>query len=210
MSQSKTVESFRHQNPQLANISDDRLVVAIGIKFPQTLKLDSILSNEFSALIVSPASEPENQITTRSQKVYRGVKIIRVDPDGLTISYTNSTSSSSLMSKLQFEDLSEGLQQKYHYDPKSELDYQIKQRKAQIELRQRLITDSKIATESQNKWADEALIQEQIRKQQALDQKLAEAKQREAEAEQKAADAAMIQAMQPPAQINQQQNTFIY
>jgi len=157
ISQSKTVESFRRQNPQLASIPDERLVVAIGVKFPHTLKMDSVFSNEFSALNVIPASEPENQITTRSHEVYRGVKIIRVDPDGLTISYTNSTSSCSLMSKLKFGDLSESLQQKYHYDPQASLDYQIKQQQAELELRQRLITDSRIATESQNKWIDEAL-----------------------------------------------------
>ena len=61
------------------------------------------------------------------------------------------------MSKLKFGDLSESLQQKYHYDPQASLDYQIKQQQAELELRQRLITDSRIATESQNKWIDEEL-----------------------------------------------------
>jgi hypothetical protein len=213
-SQSKTVESYRKEYPQLTNLTDDRLVVAIGNKFPQLLLTDSVFSNEFSALTISsikeyPPVEPSDQITTRDNQVYRGVKIIRRDPDGLTISYTNSAKA-ELMIKLNFEDLSDALQQKYNYDQQSSLNYQAGTQQSMAELRNRLQIDSQIATASENQRIDEGVNEYHKRQQQQLQEQELAAQQKETEARQKAADAAMIEAMKPPPQINMQQNTIVY
>lgn len=209
ISQSKTVESFRRQNPQLDSIPDERLVVAIGVKFPHTLKMDSVFSNEFSALYVKPVPEPENQITTRNHVVYRSVTIIRVAPDGLNVSYTNSTGG-LLITKLKFQDLSDELQEKYNYDPQRAAVFEMQQQQAELAMEQRLKADSRVATDAQNKWTDEALKQEQLRKQQEIDREIAEAQQKAAEAAQKQADAAAMEAAKPPVQMNQQQNVNIW
>jgi len=211
-SQSKTVQWYRQQYPQLTNTTDDRLVTAIGNKFPQILKTDSVFSNEFASLTVSAVQfledEPADKITTRSKNVYQGVKIIRADPDGLTISYTNSTKA-LLIVKLQFDDLSNALKEKYHYNPQAAMEFQIRQRQGMVELRNQLGIIEAVASQADNQRIDEGLRQRRIEDDQKLNAQLVLAKQREAAAREKAADAAMIEAMKPPPQINMQQNVFI-
>jgi hypothetical protein len=210
-SQSKTVQWYRQQYPQLTNLTDERVVTALGNKFPQLIKTDSVFSNEFFTLnpIIQTQSEPANQITTRDNETYQGVSVLKVDPDGLTISYTNSTKA-VLLKKLPFEDLSDALQQKYHYDSQASADYRAKQKQGMAELRAQLEANQQIAVAAENVRIDEGLQQRQIEENQKLNEKLAKATQEEADARQKAADAAMIQAMKPPPQINMQQNTIVY
>lgn len=205
-SQSKTVETYRQRYPQLTNMTDDRLVVAIGNKFPQILKTDSVFSNEFSALTTSSAkesvpAEPDDQITTRQNEIFHEVKIIKADPEGLTISYTDSTSA-LLMTRLKFEDLSDVLQRKYHYDPQAALDYQNRQQQTMIDLRNRLEINDHAAQQAENQRADEGVQAYKDRQQQKLNEQMAQTQQKAAEAQQKAADAAMLQAAKPPQQVN--------
>jgi hypothetical protein len=114
------------------------------------------------------------------------------------------------MQQLRFEDLSDALQQKYHYKPQAALDYQTRQQQGMIELRQRLEINDHIAQQSANKSADEGVQAYKDRQQQKLNEQLAQAQQKEAQAKQTAADAAMIEAMKPPPQINMQQNTYVW
>jgi len=206
-------ESGRREYPQLTNLTDERLVVAIGNKFPQLLLTENVFSNEFQALsglnkMPILDADPEGQITTQNGTIYRGVKILKSDPDGLAISYTNSTKA-LLISKLQFDDLSNALKEKYHYSPQAAMEFQIRQQQGMVELRNQLGIIEAVASQADNQRIDEGLHQRRIEESQRVDAQLVLAKQREAAAREKAADAAMIQAMKPPPQINMQQNVFI-
>ncbi|HZF02524.1 MAG TPA: hypothetical protein VE344_11600 [Methylomirabilota bacterium] len=136
------------------------------------------------------------------------MKILKSDPDGLAISYTNSTKA-LLISKLQFDDLSNALKEKYHYSPQAAMEFQIRQQQGMVELRNQLGIIEAVASQADNQRIDEGLHQRRIEESQRVDAQLVLAKQREAAAREKAADAAMIQAMKPPPQINMQQNVFI-
>jgi hypothetical protein len=118
-------------------------------------------------LITQPNSGPEDQITTRDHEVYRGVTIIRTDPAGLTFSYNNSTPA-LMMKRLNFQDLPEALQEKYHYDPQRAAAYEISQQKVELELKQRLEVDDQISTDLNNRRAEaeEAWEQSMILEQQ--------------------------------------------
>lgn len=114
------------------------------------------------------ASEPEDLITTATHEIYRGVTIIRADPVGLTFSYHDSTPA-LMMKRIKFQDLSDVMQKKYHYDPQRAAAYDLDQQKVVLELKQRLEIDDRIATELNNQRAEEAWEQSTILEQQRLD-----------------------------------------
>ncbi len=209
VSQSKTVAAYREKYPQFTNFTDERLVIAIGTKFPETLKLDSVFANEFYNLKFTDCpAEPDDQLTTRHGTVYRGVKVIRADPEGLTISCTNSAG--LVIQRLKFDDLSAVLQKKYNFDPERAAQFRLEEAQASGELQQRLTADGHIATRAQNMRADEGVVAYQEMQQQKIERQEADAQAKAAEAAQKQADAAMLEALKPPPQVNMQQNTIVY
>ena len=226
VSHSKTVEAYRVLYPQLTNLTDERLVLAIGTKHPEFLKTDNVLSNEFAFALKNPyarfvtaesttaakpseKSAPITSITTLDGETYTGVKIKKVDPDGLVISYSNGQPG-VFISKVHFDNLPDSIRERFHYDPNQAAYFQIQQLQTMEELRQRLTVDDQIAVSAENQRIAEGLTQRQIEQDQKIAAQAAEAQQRMAEAEQKQADAAMIQALQPPPSVNmiQENNTY--
>ncbi|HKW30602.1 MAG TPA: hypothetical protein VJT54_14800 [Verrucomicrobiae bacterium] len=221
VSKSKTVAAYRQLYPQLTNMNDERLVLAIGTKHPEVLKTDSVLSNEFAAwsekspvpflnenrAVAAPAI---TNITTLTGESYTGVKITKVVPDGLVISYSNGQNG-DFVAKLYFENLPDSLKERFHYNPNQAADFRQRQLQSMDELRQRLTTDDQIAVNAENQRTDEGLVQRQIEQQQKIAAQQAVIAQQAAEAEQKQADAAMIQALKPPpppVNVIQQNNNY--
>jgi hypothetical protein len=201
VSHSKTVEAYRQLYPQLTNMDDERLVLAIGAKQPDFLKTDSVLSNEFADCSQKFPALPNNNnhpvrvseitnITTLDGETYTGVKIIKVEPDGLLISYAIAQPGIS-MTKLSFENLPDSLKERFHYDPSQAVYFQQRRAQAMSELRQKLTAQHEIAVNAENQRIAEGLKQRQIEQ----EQKIAAA---DAQAAQKRADAEMIQALKPP------------
>ncbi len=216
-SQSRTVAAYRVLYSQLTNMSDQRLVLAIGAKHPELMQADLTLSNEFNfcssnfpAMAIAqsvPDNSPITNITTLDGQNYSDVKIQKVDPDGIVISYGESGLS---MTKLPFENLSDSLKTRFKYNADESADY--KQRKIEMmaQLRANLTERDHLAVLSENLRADEGVQEYHRRQQEKLDKQLAESQQKAAEAQQKEADAAMLEALKPPPQINMQQNSFLY
>ena len=125
-----------------------------------------------------------NEITTRAGTVYKNIKIERVDPSGLTVRYSMAGGGLGI-TKITFDKLPDDLQKKYNYDPQQAATFEIKQQQAELELRQQLEINSRIATESENKRIDEGILAYKNRQQQKLDEQLAQAKQKAAEAQQR-------------------------
>lgn len=215
-SHSKTIEAYRIVFPQLTNMPDERLVLAMGEKHPELLQSDGVFSNEFVYCVKNfsgmkqPKSkstdEPITEIITLDDKHYTQVKIKKIEPDGLVISYGGSALS---ICKVYFESLPDDIKERFHYDRESAIRFQSQQVQSAAELRRELIENGHIEALNENKRITEGLQQRQLEENQRLNTQLALAKQKAAEAQQRAADAAMIEALKPPAQINVQQNTFI-
>jgi hypothetical protein len=141
-------------------------VVCYGSVWAQPdLSAPDLSTLKSASLITQPNSGPEDQITTRNHEVYRGVTIIRADPVGLTFSYNNSTPA-LMMKRLNFQDLPEALQEKYHYNLQIAAAYEISQQKVEMELKQRLEVDDQISTDLNNRRAEEAWEQSMILEQQ--------------------------------------------
>ena len=70
-----------------------------------------------------------SQITTSDGKLYNGAEKLRVDPDGILVSYQPVERGIGL-AKLKFRDLPDDLQKQYGYDPKSAAEYEKQQAQA--------------------------------------------------------------------------------
>jgi len=99
-----------------------------------------------------------NEIATLSGDIYKQVKIEKIDPSGITISYSNSPSGYGI-SRLKFTALPEQIQKRYGYDPQKAVEFKLLEEKANIEMRQKLLDDEKLRAayeEEQAKlWAEE-------------------------------------------------------
>jgi S1-C subfamily serine protease len=79
------------------------------------------------------------QIVARDGTIYKTVAIQKVDPDGLTISYSMAGGGMG-MAKLKFGDLPDELQQKYGYNSTNAVTFEVEQRQAVGQWRAQLIT----------------------------------------------------------------------
>lgn len=75
-----------------------------------------------------------SQITTRDGRVYNETSKLRVDPDGILVSYQPESRGFGL-AKLKFADLPDDLQKQYNYDPKAAADFEKQQADANREWR---------------------------------------------------------------------------
>jgi hypothetical protein len=70
-------------------------------------------------------AKPANEITTLSGATYKNVYVEKVEPDGITISYTPARGGLGII-KISFDELSDELRQKYGFDPDKKKAYEKK------------------------------------------------------------------------------------
>jgi len=70
-------------------------------------------------------AEPTNEITTVIGATYKNVHVEKVEPDGITISYTPARGGLGII-KINFDELSDELRQKYGFDPEKKKAYEKK------------------------------------------------------------------------------------
>lgn len=155
-----------------------------------------------------------NQITSNiptnivllNGKTYHGAKLLRVEPDGLFISYVPEGGGEG-MAKVKFEMLPPAYHEQFKYDPKSSADFQAQKAKATEAWGIYLSAadeQAKRAEKARQAWWNE------VDKKQAemlyqrykdkLEEERLEVARQQAAAAQRAADAAAIQATTPPVQ----------
>jgi len=156
-------------------------------------------------------------LTTTSGKKYTHIKLVKVCPSYITISYVNEDSAFDL-ENVRLEQLSTNLQVQFGYDPTNAMLYD-----AMEDKKAALLSNSSGMTPSERRWynynqvllrrqdeADEAARQAAIAEKARQDA----LQEREVEAKERAARAAAEQAEKPPAQNNtiiiqqQQQNNY--
>ena len=81
-----------------------------------------------------------DDVTTLSGTTYREVRLVRVEPDGVT--WTHATGAC----KVNFTDLPEAVRRTYHYDPKRAAAYQTAQTQARQQAAERAREDQREAT----------------------------------------------------------------
>jgi len=155
-------------------------------------------TNQVSSVI----TKPPTQIVTADGDIYEGVKIIKSDPAGLTISYKMQGGGMGI-SHLAFDILPEWFQHKYHYEPKAAADFKTEQAQGNAQLVEKMEADEKIRqqVELEREKSDEA-----ARRQIELDKISANLEQQRIEIAKKQAEAALAQAQNPnqPSTVNQQ------
>jgi hypothetical protein len=70
-------------------------------------------------------AKPTNEITTLIGATYKNVYVEKVEPDGITISYTPARGGLGII-KISFDELSDDLRQKYGFDPEKKKAYEKK------------------------------------------------------------------------------------
>src|ERR1039457_5826623 len=85
-----------------------------------------------------------SQITTSDGTLYKDAAKLRVDPDGILVSYQPVDRGIGL-AKLKFRDLPEDLQKQYGYDPKSAVEYEKQQTQAAEQLRSQVAVSDALA-----------------------------------------------------------------
>jgi hypothetical protein len=85
-----------------------------------------------------------SQITTSDGTLYKDAAKLRVDPDGILVSYQPVERGIGL-AKLKFRDLPEDLQKQYGYDPKSAAEYEKQQTQAAEQLRSQVAVSDALA-----------------------------------------------------------------
>jgi hypothetical protein len=70
-------------------------------------------------------AKPANEITTLIGATYKNVYVEKVEPDGITISYTPARGGLGII-KISYDELSDDLQQKYGFDPEKKKAYKKK------------------------------------------------------------------------------------
>ena len=85
-----------------------------------------------------------SQITTSDGTLYKDAAKLRVDLDGILVSYQPVDRGIGL-AKLKFRDLPEDLQKQYGYDPKSAVEYEKQQTQAAEQLRSQVAVSDALA-----------------------------------------------------------------
>lgn len=140
-------------------------------------------------------------ITTTNGVVYKAVKLVRCEPDGLVIEYSPASGSIGI-AKLRFPSLPESLQKRYGYDREKSASYSNAQARAMSQYVVQMWVDEhngKVRrAERESREADIELKKAELRLQAAKEKFEAALRVQEVEAAQKLADAAMLQARTPP------------
>jgi hypothetical protein len=90
------------------------------------------------------AAKPANQIVTATGAVYKNTHVERVEPDGITISYTPAHGGIAI-AKINFDELSDDLRAKYGFDPEKKRAYEKDSKQAAAWWRDQLIANDEAA-----------------------------------------------------------------
>ncbi len=90
------------------------------------------------------AAKPVNQIVTATGAVYNNTHVEKVEPDGITISYTPPHGGFAI-TKLNFDELSDELREKYGFDPEKKKAYEKNAKQAAAWWRDQLIANDEAA-----------------------------------------------------------------
>jgi hypothetical protein len=98
-----------------------------------------------------------SRVTTRDGTEYKDAVKLRVYPDGILVSYHPAAGGIGL-AKLKFQELPEGLQKQYGYDPKNAAEFEKQQAQATDQWRSQMAASDTIAqfralAELQQAWA---------------------------------------------------------
>ncbi|MFZ0826480.1 MAG: hypothetical protein WAO02_03565 [Verrucomicrobiia bacterium] len=93
------------------------------------------------------AAKPTNQIATATGAVYNNTHVEKVEPDGITISYT-PTHGGIAITKINFDELSDELRQKYGFDAEKKRAYEKNEKQAAVWWRDQLIANDEAAKAS--------------------------------------------------------------
>jgi len=85
-----------------------------------------------------------SQITTSDGTLYKDAAKLRVDPDGILVSYQPVTGGLGL-AKLKFRDLPEDLQKQYGYDPKTAAEFEKQEAQATDQWRAQIAANDALA-----------------------------------------------------------------
>ena len=129
-------------------------------------------------------------ITTRDGKVYKNVTVEKVDPSGLTVTYSMARGGLGI-AKIPFGQLSPELQTEYGYDPQAAAKYQSAEKQAAAQWGAKMAADEQ---ESKIIWAERERQEEEA----AKEAKRAADEERKIRAAELAAAAAAYQATNPP------------
>jgi hypothetical protein len=134
------------------------------------------------------------EITTRAGKVYKNIKIERVDPSGLTVSFSMAGGGLGI-TKITFDQLPPDLQMKYGYDSQAAAKYQSGEKQAAAQWAVKMTADEK---EGKIIRAERDQQEEEEARQKAEAAKKAADEERKIKAAELAAAAAMTAALNPP------------
>jgi hypothetical protein len=90
------------------------------------------------------AVKPANEIATATGAVYKNTHVEKVEPDGITISYAPAHGGIAI-AKLNFDELSDELRQKYGFDPDRKKAYEKNAKQAAAWWRDQLIANDEAA-----------------------------------------------------------------
>ncbi|MGA2240819.1 MAG: hypothetical protein ABSH11_02120 [Verrucomicrobiota bacterium] len=127
-------------------------------------------------------------LVTKSGAVYEKFYIERVDPAGLTVSYV-LTGGGLGMERVPFDVLPDDWQRRYRYDPEKAAKFDLEQKKAMAQLRERMI-------------AEENAYREKRAREEAAEEAAAEQAKIDAEAAKKALESAATQTTNSLAMTN--------
>ena len=144
------------------------------------------------------------EITTRAGKVYKNTKIERVDPSGITISYSMAGGGFGI-TKITFDQLSPELQKQYGYNSQEAAKFQSGEKQAAAQWGAKMTTNEQAAKII---IAEREKQEEQEAKQKAEEAKKAADEERKIKAAELAAAAAAYAATHPPPVIINNQRGY--
>ena len=150
----------------------------------------------------SPPAEarPTNEIATVSGAIYKNARVEKVEPNGITVSYTPAGGGIGAV-KINFDELSDEWRQQYGFDPQKKKEYEKEQIRAAAWWREQMITNYEAAVarrQAQEKAEAEAEAQAKEEREKAA----AEVQQQTPEAQKAAAEAAAAMAVTNQPQTN--------
>jgi hypothetical protein len=121
--------AIKSSSPAVVALAATARVVAVPIKSQPSAAPTTPKPTPTPAAIKSsspPAkAKPTNEITTVIGATYKNVQVEKVEPDGITISYTPARGGMGII-KINFDELSDELRQKYGFDPEKKKAYEHK------------------------------------------------------------------------------------
>jgi hypothetical protein len=128
-----------------------------GVVLCATIFLASLFVFVLPEAFCAPPTSLPSQILTTGGKIYDGVKLVKILPNGLVIQYFPKEGGTGLAT-LKFNDLPISLQKQFGYNPTNAAVYEKSQAAAMIALSKQLREDETVTTAAQTQWARPKII----------------------------------------------------